>query len=56
MIKVIIADDIQILRMGLEVTLAGDDEIKVVGQASNGKEAFEMCVSRSTTESTAQGR
>ena len=47
MIKVIIADDIQILRMGLEVTLAGDDEIKVVGQASNGKEAFEMCVKNS---------
>lgn len=44
MIKVIIADDIQILRMGLEVTISADEEIKVVGQASNGKEAFEMCV------------
>lgn len=44
MIKVIIADDIQILRMGLEVTLAADSEIEVVGQASNGKEAFEMCM------------
>lgn len=44
MIRVIIADDIQILRMGLEVTLAADNEIEVVGQASNGKEAFEMCM------------
>lgn len=44
MIRVIIADDIQILRMGLEVTLAADSEIEVVGQASNGKEAFEMCM------------
>ena len=33
MIRVIIADDIQILRMGLEVTLAADNEIEVVGQA-----------------------
>lgn len=47
MIKVIIADDIQILRMGLEVTLAADDEITVIGQASDGKEAFEMCVRHS---------
>lgn len=47
MIKVIIADDIQILRMGLEVTLAADEEIKVVGQASDGKEAFELCVKSS---------
>lgn len=44
MIKVIIADDIQILRMGLEVSLAADSEIEIVGQASDGKEAFEMCV------------
>ncbi|MCM1023874.1 MAG: response regulator transcription factor [Prevotella sp.] len=47
MIKVIIADDIQILRLGLEVTLAADSEIKVVGQAADGKEAFEMCVKHS---------
>lgn len=47
MIKVIIADDIQILRMGLEVSLAADEEIEVVGQASDGKEAFEMCVKNS---------
>ncbi len=47
MIKVVIADDIQILRMGLEVTLAEDKEIEVVGQASDGKEAFELCIKRS---------
>lgn len=47
MIKVLIADDIQILRQGLEAVFSLDSEIKVVGQASNGKEAFEMCIKHS---------
>lgn len=47
MIKVLIADDIGILRQGLEAVLSADEEINVVGQAANGKEAFEMCVKRS---------
>lgn len=47
MIKVLISDDIQILRQGLEAVFSLDSEIKVVGQASNGKEAFEMCIKHS---------
>ena len=44
MIKVIIADDVQILRSGLKAVLSQDSDIKVVGEASNGKEAYEMCI------------
>lgn len=44
MINVILADDVQILRSGLRAVLASDSEINVVGEASNGKEAYEMCV------------
>ena len=44
MIKVIIADDVQILRTGLIAVLSQDPEIKVVGEAGNGKEAYEMCI------------
>lgn len=44
MINVIIADDIQILRSGLKAVLSTDQDIKVIGEASNGKEAYEMCI------------
>ena len=44
MIKVIIADDMKILRSGLRAVLSQDAEINVVGEASNGKEAYEMSV------------
>ena len=44
MIHVIIADDIQILRAGLSAVLENDSEIKVVGEAADGKEAYEMSV------------
>lgn len=43
MIKVIIADDIQILRQGLRAILSQDPEITVAGLASNGREAWELC-------------
>lgn len=43
MIKVIIADDIQILRQGLRAILSQDPEITVAGLASNGLEAWELC-------------
>lgn len=42
-IKVIIADDIKILRQGLKAILSQDDLVDVVSTASNGKEAFEKC-------------
>ena len=44
MIKVVIADDVQILRSGLKAVLSQDSDIKVVGEASNGKEAYELCI------------
>lgn len=43
MIKVIIADDIQILRQGLKAILDQDGEIEVAGLASNGREALQLC-------------
>lgn len=41
--KVLIADDIMILRQGLKAVLEQDNEIEVVALAENGKEAFEKC-------------
>ncbi len=43
MIRVVIADDIQILRQGLKAILSQDEEIQVTGLAADGKEAFECC-------------
>lgn len=42
-IKVLIADDIQILRQGLRAILLQDADLEVVGLASNGKEAWVLC-------------
>lgn len=42
-IKVLIADDIMILRQGLKAVLEMDDGIEVVALAENGKEAYEKC-------------
>lgn len=42
-IKVLIADDIMILRQGLRAVLEQDPQIKVVALAENGKEALEKC-------------
>ena len=42
-IKVLIADDIMILRQGLRAVLERDEGIQVVALAENGKEAFEKC-------------
>ncbi len=42
-IKVLIADDIMILRQGLKAVLEQDDSIEVVALAENGREAFEKC-------------
>ncbi len=41
--KVMIADDIMILRQGLKAVLEQDSEIEVVSLAENGKQAFEKC-------------
>ncbi len=42
-INVVIADDIQILRKGLNTILNNSTLINVVGCAKNGKEAYEVC-------------
>ena len=42
-IKVLIADDIMILRQGLKAVLEQDENIDVVALAENGKTAFEEC-------------
>ncbi|WP_303804098.1 response regulator transcription factor [Ruminococcus flavefaciens] len=44
MINVILADDVKILRAGLKAVLISDEDINVVAEASDGKEAYEMCV------------
>jgi DNA-binding NarL/FixJ family response regulator len=41
--KVLIADDIRILRQGLKAVLEQDPGIEVVALAENGREAFEKC-------------
>ncbi len=43
MIRIIIADDIQILRQGLKAILTRDQDLEVVGLAADGKEAWEQC-------------
>ena len=43
MIKVVIADDIQILRQGLKAILEQDDEIEGAGLAADGREAWQLC-------------
>lgn len=43
MIKVLIADDIQILRQGLRAILSLDKELEVVGLAADGREAYMLC-------------
>lgn len=47
MIKVLIVDDSFIFRSGLETILKQDPEIEVLGNASNGKEAFDFCEQKS---------
>ncbi len=43
MIKVVLADDQLLFREGIKKILEHDREIKVVGCAENGKEAFKLC-------------
>ncbi len=44
MIRVLIADDLGILRQGIKAVLEQDPDIQVVAQASDGEEAFNLCV------------
>lgn len=42
-IRVLIADDVQIIRQGLKAILEQSNEIEVVATASDGRSAFEKC-------------
>lgn len=42
-IRIVIVDDHAMLRMGLSVFLMSYDDLKLVGEAANGKEALAMC-------------
>jgi DNA-binding NarL/FixJ family response regulator len=42
MIRVLIADDQDIARQGLQVILSGEADIEVIGQAKDGQEALEL--------------
>ncbi len=43
-IRVLIADDHALFRRGLEMVLESEDDIEVVGEANNGKEAYDLAV------------
>ena len=43
MIRVVIADDQPLVRTGLRMILRAEKDIEVVGEASNGAEAVELC-------------
>ena len=44
MIRVIIADDHNVVRAGLEQVLGANEELEIVAAARNGQEAFELCL------------
>ncbi|MHB1375943.1 MAG: response regulator [Candidatus Humimicrobiaceae bacterium] len=43
MIKVLIVDDHPMVRHGINILLGAYDDMEVIGEAENGKEAIEMC-------------
>jgi DNA-binding NarL/FixJ family response regulator len=43
MIKILLADDQDILTEGLKLILGADEDIEIVGTADNGKKAYELC-------------
>lgn len=46
-IRVLIVDDVRILRNGIKAILENNEMIEVAGCASNGKEAYELCKTNS---------
>lgn len=45
-IKVLIADDHKLVREGLRLMLEGCKDVKIVGEAANGKEAIELALAK----------
>ncbi len=44
MIRILIADDHELFRRGLKMVLESEDDIEVLGEASDGQEAFDLAV------------
>lgn len=42
-IKVVLADDHAVVRMGFRLLLQDTDDIEVIGEAENGEEAIKIC-------------
>lgn len=43
LIRILLAEDQVMVRQGLKMMIETDEEMKVVGEASNGKEAIDLC-------------
>ena len=43
-IRILLADDHMIMRMGLSTLIACEDDMKVVGEAHNGRQAVELAL------------
>lgn len=43
MIKILLAEDQSLVRQGLKFMIETDEELKIIGEAKNGKEAIELC-------------
>lgn len=43
MIKILLAEDQTLVRQGLKLMIETDNDLKVTGEANNGKEAIELC-------------
>ncbi|MUK88410.1 response regulator [Ornithinibacillus sp. L9] len=46
MIRILLAEDQVMVRQGLKMMIESDDEMKVAGEANNGKEAVSLCETR----------
>lgn len=42
MIRIILADDHEVVRRGLRMTIQGEDDMQLVGEASSGRQAIEL--------------
>lgn len=47
MIKILLAEDQALVRQGLKLMIETDKELQVIGEASNGKEAIDLCEKQS---------
>ena len=45
-IRVVIADDQELIRLGFGLVLEAEDDIVVVGEAADGEEAVALCTAR----------